>query len=59
MAISIGHLIYYSIWETENTETTLMLSGENYEINILLEASSVELKEYEKKITEEKNLDNF
>jgi hypothetical protein len=33
MAICAGQLIYYSIWENEETEITMELSGDNYEVN--------------------------
>lgn len=58
-AVSLGHLIYYSTYQNEKTELTLMLSGENYKINLLIESKSVELKDIEKKVREEKALDDF
>ena len=58
-AISIGHLLYYATWETEKSEITLMLSGENYKIDLLIEFGSVELKDYEEKVKEKKALDDF
>jgi hypothetical protein len=36
MAISVGHLVYYSKWETEKTEITLILQGENFEIKLII-----------------------
>ncbi|AKP52690.1 hypothetical protein [Cyclobacterium amurskyense] len=58
-AISIGHLLYYSTWETEQSEITLMLSGENYKIDLLIEFMSVELKDYEEKTKEKEVLNDF
>lgn len=33
-AVSLGHLVYYSIWETVDTNIILELTGDNYEINV-------------------------
>ncbi len=32
-AVSIGHLVYWSKWETDSTDIILSLNGENYEIS--------------------------
>ena len=58
-AVSLGHLIYYATYENEKSEITIMLSGENYDIQLLIEASSKDLKEYMKKTNEKKALDDF
>lgn len=58
-AISLGHLMYYSIWETDKTDIIFSLYGDNYKLNTVIEYSSIELKEFEKKAREKKNLDNF
>jgi len=58
-AISIGHLLYFATWETEESEITLMLSGENYKINLLTEFLSIKLKDYEENIKEKEALDDF
>lgn len=58
-AVSLGHLLYYSTWETEKSEISIMLSGENYKIQLMIEYVSVELKEFKKKAEEKKNLDDF
>lgn len=58
-AISIGHLLYYATWETEKSNITLMLSGENYKIDLLIEFISKELKDYEENIKEKEVLDDF
>ncbi|RKX66709.1 MAG: hypothetical protein DRP42_02560 [Tenericutes bacterium] len=36
LAISMGSLSYISSWETNNSEITLMLSGDNFEINCVI-----------------------
>ena len=58
-AISLGHLIYLSSWETQDTEINNMLMGENYDISCIVEYSSKNLKEIEKKAQEKKALDAF
>jgi len=58
-AVSLGHLLYYSTWETDNSEISIILSGENYEIQLMIEFESVELKEFKKKANEKKKLEGF
>jgi hypothetical protein len=58
-AVSLGHLLYYSTWETENSEISVMLSGENYKIQLIIDFDSVEFKEFKEKANEKKNLDDF
>lgn len=58
-AVSLGHLLYYSTWETEKSEITVMLSGENYKTQLMIEYESVELKEFKEKANEKKNLNDF
>ena len=58
-AISLGHLIYLSSWETQDTEINNMLMGENYDISCIVEYSSKNLKEIEKKAQEKKAMDAF
>lgn len=58
-AISLGHLVYYSSWETQDTEIINMLSGENYRITCTIEYISKNLKKIEQKAKEEKALDSF
>jgi len=55
MAISVGHLVYFSSWETPKTEIWLNLSGENYQINLQIEYTSKALKDLEKKVQEQQN----
>ena len=54
-AISLGHLIYFSTWSTSNTEINNMIMGENYDISCIVEYSSTNLKEIEKKAQEKNN----
>ena len=58
-AISLGHLIYFSNWKTNNTEISNILSGENYNISCIVEYSSTNLKKIEKKAQEKKALEAF
>jgi len=58
-AISVGHLVYLSNWETKDTEITNILSGENYDISCIIEYRSTNLKEIEKKSQEKKALEAF
>ena len=51
-AVSLGHRIYYSQWETKDTEIFLVLSGENYKIDLVAEYCSKVLKDLEKKVRE-------
>jgi hypothetical protein len=58
-AISMGHLIYETSWETSTTKINLKLSGDNleiigYVIYLTLVYDSKELKEWADKILEEK-----
>lgn len=58
-AISLGHLVYLSSWETQDTEINNILMGENFDISCIVEYSSKNLKEIEKKAQEKKALDAF
>lgn len=58
-AISVGHLVYFSSWETKETEINEILMGENYDITCGVEYVSKNLKEIEKKAQEKKALDAF
>ena len=54
MAISIGDLEYWALWETLNTKIGLILDGDNYEISLILSYDSKEQREWVNKIKEEK-----
>jgi len=58
-AISIGHLEYFSSWETPTTYINLGLNGDNYKISLTLGYESRELKEWSDKILEERAKSNF
>ena len=58
-AIGMGHLIYFSTWETSNAEIGSYLTGDNFDISCIVEYSSKKLKEIEKKAQEKKALDAF
>lgn len=58
-AISLGHLIYFTKWKTNHTEINNVLSGENYDISCIVEYSSTNLKELERKAQEKKALEEF
>ena len=54
LAVSIGHLKYTATWETEDTIVFLLLAGENYDIKLIVEYISKELREYNLKFRQEK-----
>jgi hypothetical protein len=58
-AVSLGHLTYSSEWETENTKILLMLSGENYDIDLNAEYSSKALKYLEEQEKEKKKINEY
>jgi hypothetical protein len=52
MALSVGHLVYFTQWETPTTEIGIMLGGNNYQIYLAISYDSKELKEWAKEIQE-------
>jgi hypothetical protein len=58
-AISLGHLSYYSKWETPRTEIVLALFGDNYEISLIIEYTSKELGAIEQQTKQSEDLSNF
>ncbi|TFB09863.1 hypothetical protein E3V36_05550 [Candidatus Marinimicrobia bacterium MT.SAG.2] len=44
LAVSVGQLAYLVMWETDDTEIYLTLSGDNYKIKLLISYSSKKLK---------------
>jgi len=58
-AISLGHLIYFSTWSTNDMEISNTLMGDNYDISCIIEYRSTNLKEIEKKAQEKKALEAF
>jgi hypothetical protein len=59
LAVSVGHLKYFSSWETSTTYISIGLDGDNYEINLTIGYYSKELEEWADKILEEKAKSNF
>jgi hypothetical protein len=59
LAISIGDLIYKSFWETPTTEIELLLSGDNYNIELGIKYTSKELKDWAKDVVKEDTLQNL
>jgi hypothetical protein len=59
MAVAVGHVSYFSKWETETTEILNVLMGDNYEISSGIEYSSRKLYELEKKADEKKALNDL
>jgi hypothetical protein len=59
LAISMGHLTYFTTWVTDDIELILHLSGENAGITLLIEFTSLAYKEYEKNYREREILDEF
>lgn len=58
-AISLGHLYYYSKWSNNSSDITIILSGENYDISLIIEFKSKNLKDFEKEEKEKVDLDNL
>jgi len=59
-AISLGHLVYGTSWETSTTRIVFSLWGDNYNIKLALYYTSKELEEWVNKINEEKTtMDNL
>jgi hypothetical protein len=58
-AISLGHLMYFAEWETESTEISLILSGENYKTRLAAEYSSKQFQHLEEKAIEKKTQEDY
>lgn len=58
-AVSIGHLSYWTRWQTLQTEIFLDLRGDNYNIILETQYTSKELRELEEKEKEKRLLENF
>jgi len=56
MALSLGHLVYATQWETTTTEIGIMLGGNNYQIYFGIFYESKKLKEWAKKLKEKETL---
>lgn len=53
-AISLGHLNYRSNWETESSEITLLLTGENYKIQLITKYASKQFEGLEETARQKK-----
>jgi len=58
-AISVGHLIKLTVWETESTRIEHILTGDNFEIEHAIKYSSKLLSKEIEKAEEERALDDF
>lgn len=58
-AISVGHLSYFSKWDTGDTEIICFLHGDNFNIKCGVEYISRKLEQLEKSYKEKKGLENF
>ena len=58
-AVSVGHLVYFTKWENTETEITLVLYGENYDITLGVEYKSKELKILEEQDRQQKAANEF
>lgn len=59
LAISVGHLTLFTAWETENTEITMALTGDNFKITHKVQYQSKALGGLEDKAKEEEALDDL
>ncbi|MFW6172731.1 MAG: hypothetical protein ACOC5T_03205, partial [Elusimicrobiota bacterium] len=53
MAISVGDLRYFTTWDMPETTITLALTGDNYEISLVVEYLGKEFEELEEKVKKE------
>jgi len=58
-AVSLGHLVFFSKWETNESEIGLYLYGENYEVTLAIEYNSKQLQGLEQKKQKKKTLSDF
>ncbi|MCD8554123.1 hypothetical protein [Seleniivibrio sp.] len=59
VAISVGHLSYFTNWETNSTKLILGLYGENFDIKCVVEYISKEYEQAEEDENEKKDLKDF
>lgn len=57
MAIEVGHLVYYAVWKTEDTEIELNLFGENFHTSLRIDYTAKQFENLEKGEREKKELD--
>ena len=56
LAVAIGHLEYFTRWETDKTTIRLDLYGDNYDIYLSLDYTSKEYEDLLNKADEEEDL---
>jgi hypothetical protein len=59
MAVAVGHLVKYAQWHAPRTEITLILKGDNFDITLAIEYSSVELHSLEENAAEKEEEDKL
>ena len=58
-AISVGHLMLLTGWETPDTNIALAMKGDNFEIHCVIEYESKDLKPLTDKVKEKEQLEAF
>ena len=58
-AVSAGHLVYASTWETPSTKIILMLDGNNFEIACRIQYTGKNFAKLIEKVIDQKKLDSF
>jgi hypothetical protein len=59
MALAVGHLVKYCVWNVSDTEIAHLISGDNFDINHGVEYKSVSLAGLERSKVEETVNENF
>lgn len=58
-AISMGEGAYFDIWKTPESEISLSLTGDNFDLNLGIRYQCIELGKEKEEIDKEKSLDNL
>ncbi|OBQ55249.1 hypothetical protein [Halodesulfovibrio spirochaetisodalis] len=58
-AVSIGHLLQYQEWVLPETDISLNMQGNNYEVRCAVEYKSTKFRSLEEALEEKKNMDAF
>jgi len=59
MAVSAGHLVYDVVWKTKTTKILEKLRGDNFDVTLLVQYSSLELSGLEEAKEKEKQNSEF
>ena len=59
LAISVGHLVYATQWETDKTYISILLQGDNFKINLGIYYESKQLKPLREEVEQKKAFDEF